>query len=215
MQAQGFLDQKTRVPSAMVIAIVIHAAALSALWLAKNDFIPEIEGILIAEPIPLPQPEPEPTPLPAPKDAIPDAPRAPVDARVPIVPIPADADNARLPIEPFNPFGDGTGATIEIDPLPLPILTDASVDPRFANDFQPPYPAGKQRLGEEGLVVVRVLIGADGRVKRVESVDAADDAFFAATERQALRRWRFTPATRDGVAIESWRTMTVRFEITG
>ncbi|OHT17736.1 Gram-negative bacterial tonB protein [Sphingomonas haloaromaticamans] len=65
----------------------------------------------------------------------------------------------------------------------------------------------------EGVVVVRVLIGADGRVKAVEQVSTTDPAFFEATKRQALRAWRFRPATRDGVAVESWRTMRVKFEM--
>jgi protein TonB len=35
--------------------------------------------------------------------------------------------------------------------------------------------------------------------------------FLAATRRQALAKWRFKPATLDGVAVESWKEMTVRF----
>ncbi|RSU21387.1 hypothetical protein CA223_08115 [Sphingomonas koreensis] len=34
-----------------------------------------------------------------------------------------------------------------------------------------------------------------------------------ATRRQALARWRFKPATRDGVPVEGWKTMTLRFQI--
>ncbi len=60
-----------------------------------------------------------------------------------------------------------------------------------------------------------MLIGTDGRVKRAERVSAASDAFWAATERRALDKWRFRPATRDGVPVEAWRTMTVRFELEG
>ena len=30
---------------------------------------------------------------------------------------------------------------------------------------------------------------------------------------QAVSKWRFLPATRDGEAIESWREMTVRFQL--
>jgi len=92
-------------------------------------------------------------------------------------------------------------------------MVDAVADPRYARDFQPDYPAGERRMGNEGKVVIRVLIGPDGRVKQVERVSAASAAFWQVTERQALSRWRFRPATRDGVAIESWRTMTVRFEM--
>jgi len=42
---------------------------------------------------------------------------------------------------------------------------------------------------------------------------ATDAAFFEATRTQALRHWRFQPATRDGIPVESWRTMTVKFKL--
>jgi protein TonB len=65
----------------------------------------------------------------------------------------------------------------------------------------------------EGFATVRVLIGTDGRVKQVEAVKASDPAFLDATRKQALAKWRFLPATRDGEAVESWREMTVRFQL--
>ena len=51
-------------------------------------------------------------------------------------------------------------------------------------------------------------------MKQVEKVRATSDAFFRATEQQALRHWRFKPATLDGKPIESRTTMTVRFRLT-
>ena len=60
---------------------------------------------------------------------------------------------------------------------------------------------------------VRVLIGSDGKVKQVELVSTDSPGFFDATKRRALANWRFKPATRGGVAEESWKEMTVRFEI--
>ena len=66
------------------------------------------------------------------------------------------------------------------------------------------------RAEMEGFATVRVLIGTDGRVKQVE---ASDTAFLDATRKQALSKWRFLPATRDGEPVESWREMTVRFQL--
>ncbi|MGB3319354.1 MAG: energy transducer TonB, partial [Sphingopyxis granuli] len=94
-----------------------------------------------------------------------------------------------------------------------PALVAAAVDPRFAGTFQPDYPAREQRAGIEGVVRVRVLIGTDGRVKAVELVSTDDPAFFEATRKRALSKWRFKPATRGGVPEESWKEMTVRFQI--
>jgi protein TonB len=58
-----------------------------------------------------------------------------------------------------------------------------------------------------------VLIGVDGRVKAAQSVSATSAAFFEATRRQALSKWRFKPATRGGIPEESWKTLSVRFLI--
>ena len=70
-----------------------------------------------------------------------------------------------------------------------------------------------RRDGLEGNVTVRVTIDARGRVTAIELVSASNPIFFEETRRQALRSWRFVPATRDGVAIESSQTMTVRFQL--
>jgi protein TonB len=104
------------------------------------------------------------------------------------------------------------GPTVVPDP-PMPKLVLAQLDQRYAGLFQPDYPARAQREGIEGVAVVRVLIGTDGRVKAVELVSTDDPAFFEATKRRALTKWRFKAATRGGVAEESWKEMRVRFEI--
>lgn len=118
------------------------------------------------------------------------------------------------PLPPIG-VGVGTGVTVEPPPIPLPVMVAAAVDPRYADDFQPPYPPSEQRAGNEARITVKVLIGTDGRVKAVEQVSAGGESFFATTRRHALARWRFKPATRDGVPYESWRTMSVRFVLDG
>jgi len=115
---------------------------------------------------------------------------------------------------PYNPPVIGKAEPIVEPPVaPPPPLIPADIDPRYADDFQPPYPAAELRAEMEGLITVRVQIGADGRVKSIEPVGKGSPGFFDATRRQALSRWRFKPATRGGVAIDSWKTMTVRFQI--
>jgi periplasmic protein TonB len=115
---------------------------------------------------------------------------------------------------PLGPVG--TDIEPKIEPLqPVqPTLTTAFVRNRDKGLLQPEYPLIEQRLGNEGRVTVRVLIGTDGRVTQVEPVSFTSEAFLEATRKQALKKWRFSPATRDGVPVESWHTMSVRFEIT-
>ncbi len=103
----------------------------------------------------------------------------------------------------------------KIDPIEIapPVLIGAKLDPRYASALQPDYPGSMIRAEKEGQVVIRVRIGTDGRVKEAIIVSATTDDFAAATQKQALSKWRFKPGTRDGVAEESWRTMTVTFEM--
>ena len=63
-------------------------------------------------------------------------------------------------------------------------------------------------------VTVRVTINAEGRVTDIARVSATDESFWLATQRHALRKWRFRPATRDGVPVETTKTMIVRFTLT-
>lgn len=118
---------------------------------------------------------------------------------------------AGQPDIPATPsVGEGTGTPPYVEPVkPTPVIVGPGINPRF--NYQPDYPTDERRLGREGRVVVRVLVGTDGRVKQVEKVSAASESFFEATRRRALERWRLTPGTKDGIPVEAWRTMAVSF----
>ena len=115
-----------------------------------------------------------------------------------------------FPADPVEPLGGGTEEIIKH----VPVRVGPLVDNRYVGALQPIYPPSLQGQEIEGAVTVRVLIGQDGRVKKVEALHSSHDEFFEATRRQALAKWRFKPATEDGVPVEGWREMTVRFTIT-
>ena len=202
-------------PGSLAVAVAINVALVGALLLSNPQFVPRPpDDTLSTRNIPLtPPPEPQPTP------------EAKARAEQRIVTPPEQPDRSTAvdptlfdypPLPPLPPQPDpgptATGGGPETLPLP-PVLVGAASDPRFARDLQPDYPAAERRLEREGQVRLRVLVGVDGRVQQVERVDATSDAFFHATERQALTKWRFKPATRDGIPYESWKVMTVTFRL--
>lgn len=110
--------------------------------------------------------------------------------------------------------GDDMAADIrEIIP-PKPIFEPATRDPRFIRNFQPAYPPALLQKEIVGTAKVKVLVGTDGRVRKVIILSASHPDFGRATEKQALRAWRFKPATRDRIAVDDWQVLTVRFDIT-
>ena len=215
MYADRFAQPRKFSPSSLAIAVALNGALVAGLILSVPEFKTKVVTVLTATNIPIDQPPP-PKPIPQPQPRITHRPTtAPqIDHVIPLVDTPRGPSVVLPPPPP--PFASGTDTTIDriiAPPAKPPVLIDATIDQRYAREFQPVYPAGEQRLGNEGKVMIRVLVGTDGRVKQVERVSAPSEAFWQTTERQALSRWRLRPATRDGVPVEAWRTMTVRFEI--
>lgn len=218
MYSSGYLAKSNRSPASLAAAFAITGSGVATLMLAQPLVFKVDDGWTVMRPIPVPVPIPDPVPLKPTRD-----PRTPsVGSRTNDRPTPTPIDSSVARDEGFTvdpgPIGIdfGSGDSIRIDsdlPPTPPVLVDARVDPRFARDLQPPYPAALMREEVEGTVTVRVRIGTDGRVLALEGVRSDHEGFLAATRAWALRHWRFQPATRDGVPIEAWRTMTVRFTI--
>lgn len=207
------IDRRSMALSVAIVGGLVTAVALSntVIEVIKRD--PAMTSIW-AQPLP-PPPPPDPQTQPRPRTRTEER----IDQPVPRIDSRTDETRVTLP-DPGPPpmppgAGDGGGTGVAIDPPkpPPPLLRGADVDSRYYRDFQPVYPAEERRAGREGAVTIRVLIGTDGRVREVERLAAASDAFWRVTESRALTRWRFRPATRDGVAYESWKTMTVRFRL--
>lgn len=206
-------------PGSLAIAITINGAMIAAVMLAAPEIIPiPPPEVLHIDNIPLPPPPPTPPepakprplprtthPRPVPPDPIEQA-RRPVDV---------DATLTLGGTSGFGEFTPGTDGGVAVDPPvpPPPAIVEPRLDERYAGRFQPNYPPQERRLERDGQVVVRVLIGIDGRVLRVERVSATSDEFFAETERAALARWRFRPGTRGGIPVEQWKTMRVTFHL--
>jgi protein TonB len=211
MVAQGgFYEPRKTNKTGIALVIAGHAAAIVAVLLAKGPHVvPFIPTVTIADSIKDTVP-PEPDKLPPPK---PVARQDQVDLVKSVVP-PLAVDPGPIFVRNIEPptISDGVGSE-PVKPVPDPVFVTATMEPGAANRFQPDYPPALLRADIEGWATVRILIGADGRVQQVEKVSATEPAFFDATERQALRYWRFKAATRDGVRVESWRTLTVRFKV--
>ncbi|MFS0737973.1 TonB family protein [Sphingomonas sp. 1P06PA] len=213
MTQGGFLDTRRSSPSGLAMVVLLHAAALTALILAKGPQVLAPPPIFTVSSIPdIKDPPPETAPPPKAEPRTAPAPR--IDTPQPLVPTlaePVVRIDTPPTIEPI-PLGPITQPAEIAVPVAEPKLVDAVLDGR-RSVLQPDYPPLLARQEIEGRVTVKVLIGTDGRVKQVLPVSADDPLFHEATARQALRAWKFKPATRDGVPVESWRTMTVRFEL--
>lgn len=205
-RSSGYLNQSRRSPTGLAIVIGLHAAALGVAFLAKSGVVELDQGIGVIEVTNIPPPAPPPEPQsevddPVEPPPIPTASPSPI----PISPIRPTAPLPQTPIVPFDP-----GPIVDPAP-PEPVLRGAQFARGVA--LQPAYPSRLIRQELEGSCTIRVRIAPNGRVVEAIPVDATHPAFCEATERHALRRWRFEPATRDGVPVESWQQRIVQFRL--
>ena len=232
MNANGFLEQRTARPLSLSAVVLLHGAAIAGVLLIKGPEWSRTTAeptIVIDVPVDKPPPPNPPPPLEKMIPNVPTISRLDVPPRVIPTPVPSIPVSGERTILPSGPvIGDsvrpptGTGSRPEPlvtvpprAPIRPPVRVDAQFDPRFAGALQPPYPAAEQRSEREGEVRVRVTISPEGRVAAVRRVSATSDAFWRVTERQALSRWRFKPATVDGRPVESSKVLSVRFRLPG
>ena len=130
----------------------------------------------------------------------PPAPPAPPSQRV-------TAREGQAPAPPDVRIGDGIAATYaELDEIGL--LHPATAD---TGNLAPEYPPEAAQRGEQGTVVLRVTIGADGSVRRVDIARSSGWAILDRTARDRIATWHFHPATRDGKSVESVEDQAIRF----
>jgi len=75
----------------------------------------------------------------------------------------------------------------------------------------PEYPAAAREGKIEGLVLVRALVGVDGRVE--EAFLEAGDEIFASAALEAIAQAVFEPAMKEGEPVEVWVSVPFRFEL--
>jgi protein TonB len=89
------------------------------------------------------------------------------------------------------------------------VLPSSNAD--YLNNPPPPYPPLSRRLGEQGKVVVRVLIKADGTAAEATVVGSSGYERLDEAARQTVLRWRYVPGKRAGVAEAMWFNVPIQF----
>lgn len=77
---------------------------------------------------------------------------------------------------------------------------------------EPQYPATALRRGEGGDVLLRVNVGADGVPGEIDFVRRSSSRELDRAAQDAVRRWRFEPATRNGKAVPAVVEVPIEFK---
>jgi protein TonB len=98
----------------------------------------------------------------------------------------------------------------EAPPAPARLQLPSS-DADYLQNPRPSYPSLSKRLGEQGQVVVRVLIDVDGTAQKAEIKQSSGFDRLDQSALNTVLRWRYLPAKRAGVAQAMWFNVPINF----
>ncbi|MBS1228948.1 MAG: Ferric siderophore transport system, periplasmic binding protein TonB [Proteobacteria bacterium] len=157
-------------------------------------------------------------------------PSAPTQNRVETKPVRAQAKTAAASHPPLlAAHSDAPGAataaapagetvSLAAAPGPTGTIAPASVSaPRFDAAYlanpAPAYPSLSRKLGEQGRVVLHVLVDAGGRASRIEIKSSSAWPRLDQSAQDAVARWKFVPARRGDEAVDAWVLVPIVFNL--
>lgn len=193
--------------------IAVHATLLLALFYPQPRISPAEARVLQVSLITLPRP-------------LPMAP-ASVDLQLQLKPLrvqraatpPLDAPSpvaiSLPPAPPAVPFPLSAEVASTLPSPPTLPLVPPRFDAAYLQNPPPAYPALSRRLGEQGRVLLRVLVRPDGVPESVELRQSSGAFRLDEAALEVVRKWRFVPARQGDIPVTAAVIVPIVFSLEG
>jgi protein TonB len=213
-------------PSTKILALVVflHLFAFAALVniTPTEPQIKKLAAPMLVSLVSSAAPEPELAPLlpPAPKlqpEIRKQKPKPKVQEHIPM-----PTEQVAVAQEPPSPLPLAPVVAVlekapEVVKPPLPSEEPEIEPPRFGVAYlenpSPAYPALSRRLGEEGRVLLRVLVSEDGNADTVQVEAGSGSGRLDQAALEAVKKWRFIPAKRNNQPISAYVIVPIKFSL--
>jgi protein TonB len=200
----------------LAVVITLHVAVIAALFQyeparsALSEAMP-IMVSLITPPRAVETPRVLPKPLPAKPRVATPAPPVPQQ----LITAPATAPEPALAPAPPPP----APVVAAQPPAPAPAVALPVVPPNFSASYlenpAPAYPPLSRRVGEQGKVMLRVLVNAKGTADTVELRSSSGSNRLDEAALESVKHWRFVPARQGDQPVPAWVLIPITFSLKG
>ena len=207
----------------VVIATSVLLLHVGALWALQSGLLRRAAEVIVPAEVlaqfiapPAPEAPAPPPPAPPPPAAPPPRKTAPPKAPLPLTPVarpdPAPSPNAPVAMAEAAPAPEAPPAPAAPPAPPAPPTIELpSSNAAYLNNPKPAYPSMSRRMGEQGKVVLRVLIDAQGLPQQVELKQSSGYERLDQQALETVQRWRFVPGKRNGVPEAMWNVVPIQF----
>lgn len=98
-------------------------------------------------------------------------------------------------------------------PRDIAVATPPSFSATYLNNPRPNYPRLARRNGEEGTVILRVLVTRQGVPSRVDMDKSSGSTTLDTAALEAVKGWRFVPARKGNELLEDWVRVPIVFRL--
>lgn len=96
-----------------------------------------------------------------------------------------------------------------------PVIEPPSFGAAYLNNPAPAYPMQARRMGEQGKVLLKVLVSQDGKAETVKVDTSSGHQKLDQAAIDAVKKWSFVPAKRSNQPISAYVLVPVNFTLNG
>ena len=129
---------------------------------------------------------------------------------------PCSASRRRLGYVALTALLVSSAVVAQTDNTSSPNQPFITQDIHYNGAHPPPYPADAVKNHEQGMVMLKVLVGTDGTARKIDidgdATKASPELAKAASD--TAMKWHFNPKVENGKAVEAWTKVPVLFSLT-
>jgi periplasmic protein TonB len=113
---------------------------------------------------------------------------------------------------PLAPVTASAPAPAVAKPAPQP-LVPPNFNASYLQNPAPAYPPVARRMGQQGKVMLRVMVNAAGAADKIEIRSSSGSSLLDDAALDAVKRWRFVPARQGDQAVNAWVLVPITFAL--
>lgn len=136
----------------------------------------------------------------------------PVESKAAEQPVVAEAAAAENPVKTEQP-AQVAEATAKADAPAEPVIEPPRFGAAYLNNPAPTYPPSARRLGEQGRVLLKVLVSENGMAETVQLDTSSGYEKLDRAAIEAVKRWSFIPAKRSNQPVSAYVLVPIKFAL--
>lgn len=126
---------------------------------------------------------------------------------------PVVAENTPAEAAPAAKATETVAEVAKAKAAPEPAIEPPSFGAAYLNNPAPAYPMSARRMGEQGKVLLKVLVSEDGKAASVQVDRSSGHSKLDEAAVEAVKKWSFVPAKRSNKPMSAYVLVPINFSL--